>query len=143
MENRLIRNYIRNLTINLDVAYFLSGNGVFEVHECDPNIYYQFVTSFDNRKFLYCSKGGSYIRETHNMSDIHENIMTSKYQNFVKFENASWVLIKSYEHRAITKLDVYGDIKGFFPAKPNIEELEYVIREKIPNRKLKQLKLVR
>lgn len=143
MENRLIRNYVRNLTINLDVAYFLSKNGVFETHEVDPNICYQFETSFDKPKFLYCSEGGSYIRETHNMSGINEDIMTSSYQNLVRFENANWVLIKSYEYRAITKLDVYGDIKGFFPTKPSIEELEYVIREKIPERKIKQLKLVR
>lgn len=143
MENRLIRNFIRNLTINLDVAYFLSKNGVFEVHEGDPNIYYQFETSFDERKFLYCSEGGSYTREMRNMSGIHEDIMTSRYLNLVKFENANWVLIKSYEHRSIVKLDVYGDIKGLFPTKPSIDELEYVIREKIPERKLKQLKLVR
>ncbi len=143
MENRLIRNYIRNLTINLDVAYFLSRNGVFEVHEVNPNTYYQFQTSFNERKFLYCSEGGSYTKEIHTISDVNSDSKNIKYQNLVKVENANWVLIKSYEHRAITKLDVYGDIRGFFPAKPNVEELEYVMREKIPVRKLKQLKLAR
>lgn len=143
MENRMIRNYIHKLTINLDVAYFLSKNGVFEVHECNPNIYYQFETSFKDRKFLYCSDGGTYKKETHNTSGIHDDFLNAKYYNIAKFENAKWVLIKSYKDRAIIKIDVYGSISDLFPTKPSIEELEYVIGEKIPKRKLKTLKLTR
>jgi len=121
----------------------MSKMGVFEVHEGNPNVYYQFETSFDERKFLYCSEGGTYIRKAYNMIDIHEDIMNSRCQNLVKFKNANWVLIKSYEYHVITKLDFYGDLRNIFPLKPSVEELEYFIGKKISERKLKQLKLER
>jgi hypothetical protein len=48
-------------------------------------------------------------------------------------------LIRNY----IRNLTINLDVAYLFPAKPIIKELEYVIREKIPKTKLKQLKLVR